>query len=151
MVFSTSTIILAQKGVVVGGGDMLNETGSMSFSIGQTDYAFISSSTFSLQFGLQQVIPGVPVFVEKPPNTKDFFNVFPNPTYGPLTIKLSGTMDSENHFAAEIFDPYGRLIKSKNLISGESYSLNLAGQSSGVYILRLRNGDTMEFTKIVKK
>jgi len=45
---------IAQQNHVAAGGDASSASGSMSFSIGQMDYQYYSSSTGSLIFGLQQ-------------------------------------------------------------------------------------------------
>jgi hypothetical protein len=47
--------ILAQQGNVSAGGDISGSTGSLSYSIGQTDYLIYNSEQGSLSFGLQQV------------------------------------------------------------------------------------------------
>ncbi len=54
LVFLAGSQILAQQGNVAAGGDASGAGGSMSYSIGQTDYLLFVSSTGSLQFGLQQ-------------------------------------------------------------------------------------------------
>lgn len=46
--------VLAQQGNVTGGGDATGSGGSMSYSIGQTDYLYTGSENGSLSFGLQQ-------------------------------------------------------------------------------------------------
>jgi hypothetical protein len=46
--------LLAQQGNVAAGGDAYGTGGSMSYSIGQTDYLYVGSENGSLGFGLQQ-------------------------------------------------------------------------------------------------
>ncbi len=46
--------VLAQQGTVAAGGDAYGTGGSMSYSIGQTDYLYVGSENGSLGFGLQQ-------------------------------------------------------------------------------------------------
>lgn len=45
----------AQQGVVTAGGEISGPGGSLSFSVGQTDFLFFPSEAGSIQFGLQQV------------------------------------------------------------------------------------------------
>lgn len=54
LLFFAGNQILAQQGNVAAGGDASGPGGSMSYSVGQTDYLFFASPTGSLQFGLQQ-------------------------------------------------------------------------------------------------
>ena len=64
LLFLAGSQILAQQGNVAAGGDASGAGGSMSYSIGQTDYLFFASPAGSLQFGLQQIFffedPAVP-------------------------------------------------------------------------------------------
>ena len=64
LLFLAGSQILAQQGNVAAGGDASGAGGSMSYSVGQTDYLFFASPTGSLQFGLQQTFffddPAVP-------------------------------------------------------------------------------------------
>lgn len=53
--FVCISTLRAQQGVVSAGGEGSGEGGSMSFSAGQTDFMYFSSTTGSMQFGLQQV------------------------------------------------------------------------------------------------
>jgi len=53
-VFLHTTGVLAQQGIVVAGGDATGPGGTMSFSIGQTDYLMYYSSHGIISLGLQQ-------------------------------------------------------------------------------------------------
>lgn len=50
-----SAILFAQQGNVVSGGDAIGTGGSLSYSVGQTDYLMYSSEQATFSLGLQQV------------------------------------------------------------------------------------------------
>lgn len=54
MVLTITPVVNAQQGNVSAGGDMSGTGGSMSFSVGQTDYLHYTSEEGSISFGLQQ-------------------------------------------------------------------------------------------------
>jgi len=54
MLMTVNGRLIAQQGNVAAGGDGTGTGGSMSFSIGQTDYLHVNTETGSLHFGLQQ-------------------------------------------------------------------------------------------------
>src|SRR5690606_30723423 len=61
--------------------------------------------------------------------------VAPNPTSGRIEIGgMSGTV------LLEVFDLSGKKLKSETLL--ESYSADVSGLSSGIYMLRLTNGSS---------
>jgi hypothetical protein len=61
--------IMAQQGNVAAGGDAAGEGGSMSYSIGQTDYLTYSSASGSMSFGLQQTWFDMPLVLIIPDTT----------------------------------------------------------------------------------
>jgi hypothetical protein len=62
----------AQQGNVAAGGDATGTGGTMSYSIGQTDYLMYSSTQGSLSLGLQQPLLQSLPFVLEVPNTTIF-------------------------------------------------------------------------------
>jgi len=54
MLFFASSHLLAQQGNVAAGGDAFGSGGSMSYSIGQSDFLYYNSAYGNLSFGLQQ-------------------------------------------------------------------------------------------------
>ena len=66
--------------------------------------------------------------------------VYPNPTNGKLTI------DAENFEGVEVYDVSGRLILGSKL-----KTIDLEGQSKGLYLLKINaSGTTQEF-KVLKE
>jgi hypothetical protein len=72
--------------------------------------------------------------------TSSNIKVYPNPTNGKLTI------DAENFEGVEVYDVSGRLILESKL-----KTIDLEGQSKGLYLLKINaNGTTQEF-KVLKE
>ncbi|MDA7836719.1 SBBP repeat-containing protein [Salibacteraceae bacterium] len=72
--------------------------------------------------------------------TSSNIKVYPNPTNGKLTI------DSKNFEGVEVYDVSGRLINKSEL-----NTIDLEGQSKGLYLLKINaNGTTQEF-KVLKE
>ena len=69
------------------------------------------------------------------------FNIYPNPTYGLLTIEY--TLDSEDIGRVEVFDLSGRSIFGSPLNSGSlNTHINLKDLSSGLYMVKVEvNGE----------
>lgn len=72
--------------------------------------------------------------------SKNYFNVFPNPTNG--IISISG----ENFTDVEIRDMAGNLI-----CSGKHKILDISDQPSGTYFVKISNNEQTEIKKIIKK
>ena len=86
-----------------------------------------------VKFGLNNV------GLNKPATLRNV-QVYPNPTNGKLTI------DAENFEGVEVYDVSGRLINKSEL-----KTIDLEGQSKGLYLLRINaNGTTQEF-KVLKE
>lgn len=72
MVLTISSVVNAQQGNVSAGGSISGAGGSMSFSVGQTDYLHYTSEEGSISFGLQQAwfdIHEIPPILDVPDTT----------------------------------------------------------------------------------
>jgi subtilisin family serine protease len=76
------------------------------------------------------------------------FGVYPNPTTGELTIDNGELTMSD----IEIFDIYGRIVSSHNLINTSSHHLiNISQLVPGIYFLKIKTDSTSEIIKIIKQ
>jgi hypothetical protein len=66
--------------------------------------------------------------------------VYPNPTNGKLTI------DAENFEGVEVYDVSGRLI-----LESELKTIDLEGQSKGLYLLKINANGTKQELKVLKE
>lgn len=84
---------------------------------------------------------------EQLPGTRDGFRIYPNPTFGPVTVNItesgvSGTM--------EISTVLGETILSKDFDRVGTYAFDLSEQPKGVYILRVKSGTRTGMQQIIK-
>ncbi|HNG84750.1 MAG TPA: PKD domain-containing protein [Bacteroidia bacterium] len=82
------------------------------------------------------------------PDSKNVFNIFPNPVFDMMTITSGKVISSFQIFSAD-----GRLIfnTDKPNLSNDEYSLNVSMLSSGIYLLKIyddeHNTSCKKFTK----
>ena len=73
-------------------------------------------------------------------------NVYPNPVSNELVIEITGNKDKQ---AYEIYNSIGQVVYKGFLI--EKTTVQTTDFSSGVYMIKLENGKTFEFKKVLKK
>jgi hypothetical protein len=81
-----------------------------------------------------------------PPESDKSIKVYPNPATNELTIEFEGNSD-RTHF--EILNSIGQIVYSGILI--EKTVLQTTSFAPGIYLIRLKSGDTIEFKKILVK
>ena len=91
--------------------------------------------------GNSGVITGVEM-VDKNRNVK----VYPNPFSNNLNIETEGNNGKQN---LEILNPIGQVIYNDNFI--EKTTIQSSNFAPGVYLIKLANGKTFEFKKIIKE
>lgn len=74
------------------------------------------------------------------------FNVGPNPTKGPLTIKCNNDIS----FGCYLYNEKGQLLDRKESVKNET-QMDLAGYPTGVYLLTIKQNDSNRQYKIVKR
>ncbi|WP_343642298.1 T9SS type A sorting domain-containing protein [Chryseobacterium sp.] len=72
--------------------------------------------------------------------------VYPIPSYNEIIIELV----SKQNFSYQLHDSLGKLIKSGNVFSNLK-KINIQDLSSGVYFLSIKNNETLEIIKVIKK
>ena len=84
-------------------------------------------------------------------NTDLAFNVYPNPCNDILHIDL-GEINENQQIEIAIFDVLGRLVQQHFLAENqENVELNTANLASGLYFIKIQNGDKEFQQKFVKK
>lgn len=76
-------------------------------------------------------------------------NIFPNPTEGSINIVLSDSRESTLFLL--LYDSFGRLLSNKSIDYKTSYKMDMYSLSSGVYILKLSNGNKNFVAQIIKQ
>ncbi len=74
------------------------------------------------------------------------FTVYPNPVSDELIIEFQG---NKNNTGFEIVNPIGQVIFNGNLL--EKTVVQTSNFAPGVYLIKLKNGKSYEFKKIVKE
>ncbi len=106
----------------------------------------------SIQFGnLDCSLFPIPVRVNLSSTINSFsdnsLNVYPNPTDGILKMKLNEELLNKNY---KIYDARGVLIKEGILVNLEQ-TIDMSTYLNGLYILKVSNGNSSEYRKIIKK
>ena len=76
-------------------------------------------------------------------------SLFPNPTERIVNIVIHEKLESE--LEIQLFDNYGKLIKSKKLEYKKPTSIDFSNLSEGVYLVVLSTKNKRLTTKIIKK
>lgn len=74
------------------------------------------------------------------------FNVYPNPSSGKVFIDFESTKER----SIQVFNIQGKLIESVNKID-ITYVLNLENHETGTYIIKIREGDFILHSKVIKQ
>lgn len=136
----------AQSGMVAAGGVADGDAGSATFSIGQIDYGFQQSSTFSVSEGLQQSFEIIPLASAQPQHVR--MTLYPNPTTSGVRLYLpSGTAGG---YSYEVFNGGGQRVGQGKFAVSDGV-IPLQAFTPGVYLLRIVLSDGREQTfKIIK-
>lgn len=136
----------AQSGIVAAGGVADGDAGSATFSIGQIDYGFQQSGTFSVSEGLQQPFEIIPLATAQPRGLQ--MTLYPNPTASGVRLYLpSGTAGG---YSYEVFNGGGQRVGQGKFAVSDGI-IPLQAFSPGVYLLRIVLSDGREQTfKIIK-
>lgn len=131
-------------------GDNLTGPGnsSVSFSIGQIDYVYISSNdNASVSQGVQQALE---IFVVSIFDViqSEVISVFPNPTSQEVNIKIENA--NGKGMIVQFYDANGKLLM-KETITQNHHKLGLENFPKGMYILEItQNQSTLINYKIIK-
>jgi subtilisin-like proprotein convertase family protein len=83
-------------------------------------------------------------------NSLEDFKIYPNPSEGQFTI--SGLNTNGENISIEVYDLQGRLVLKKNYNDNGSdfaKTINLNQNSSGIYLLKLTQGQNSEVKKLI--
>ena len=121
----------AQKNIISAGANATGAGGNVSFSIGQIDYLFNSSASFSVSQGVQQAYNLTVTavrnnFVEDDSN----INIYPNPTRDGIFISF----EKYNEASYVIYDLMGNQV-SNNIIENTSTYISLNHLPAATYII----------------
>lgn len=75
------------------------------------------------------------------------FSVYPNPTESVFNVQWESTKDA----VVTLFDLSSRIVLKKQIGDRQNTTLDMGGQSPGVYILNLTCGDRSKSIKVIKR
>lgn len=143
---SLSISSFAQQNTTVSGGNASGTGGSVSYSVGQTDYIHTTGTGGGVNLGVQQVYE-----IENVSGINELSSlvtaVFPNPTNGILSLEIE---HSDQEISYVLNDLAGRTLLS-NRIQATYSTIDLSSFASGEYLLSISSKSTLFKTiKIVK-
>lgn len=102
--------------------------------------------------GTPTVFSPVPIFIETP-QSNNTINLYPNPVSSNATLNYNST--DKNKILIDIIDASGKTVRSfalANIEDGENnFTLNTAGLSSGIYLLRATGAQKVNTLKFIKQ
>ena len=131
-----SLMSFAQEAVVVIGGDAINNSFQISYTVGQIAQMYITSSDNTLAEGVQQ-----PNSIQEIDSISEpcQVTVYPNPASDFLYVKK----DVEDDLDGSIFTVLGKMVW-KGKIEGSISMISIQNVPSGVYVLKFANCEGME-------
>ena len=140
----------SQSSVNASGNTFLIGSSSISYTLGQIDFANYSNATTVIYLGVQQPQSGTPKFItlEGVKTEQNLvFTAYPNPTFDNIKIHLRSLGTIYNYF---LFDTSGKLIKEGNFKDNESI-ISLENFPTATYFLKVISENGFEKNiKIIK-
>ncbi|KJD34904.1 hypothetical protein PW52_12395 [Tamlana sedimentorum] len=119
------------------GNDVIVDSGSITYSIGQVFYGSINNSDYQISEGVQQSNVDTNTANEDIDDisTEIDMLIYPNPTTDFVTLKSTG-LNFNNENSLRVFDYQGKLI-SKQAITQNKTQINLNYLNTGLYIIQV--------------
>jgi hypothetical protein len=136
LIFIGSALHLnAQQAPVNAGGELTGTGGSASYSIGQVTTSYESSSTHTVNEGVQQPYEWFVVSVQEQPGISISLDVYPNPTADLLTISIEPFTDD---YSFELVNELGQQLIIGKLLDAKT-TLQLRDYPTATYFLRIKS------------
>jgi hypothetical protein len=138
---------VSQSGTIASGGNASNESGSVSYSVGQVFYLSHESTEGIIHEGLQQPYEIFSVDIQDV-TTEFEITLYPNPANTHLTIK---TLDFQpNKLSYQLYSLNGQLIDMKEIINEETF-LDVDQLNPSSYIIQvLKDNKIIKSFKLIK-
>ena len=139
----------AQKTISTTGGEATGSGGTVSYTVGQTDFIAVTGISGAVMQGVQQpfeifVVTGIQ---EAHGISLEIF-VYPNPTSGFLKLKLGNYVPENLNY--HIYDINGSLLQKGEIVNKETV-IQTGDLAPAIYYLRLsENGKEVKTFKIIK-
>ena len=132
--------VCAQSAVVPVGGDAKNNSGSVSYTVGQIAVETASNSNGSITIveGVQQPYEIMTVGVDDYPQIALNAVVYPNPTENLAQLQLNGFEIPADGLRAILYDGNGKQLQSV-IVTDELTPFQIGQYATGTYYLELRD------------
>jgi Secretion system C-terminal sorting domain len=146
--FSGYIHLQAQNGTVSSGGDATGSGGSVSYSIGKTDYIAPIGSGGNSNEGLQQPYEIFTTGIDDDQISLEL-SIYPNPTTASVFLKIEKENMSNLFF--QLYDVNGAQLSSY-VITDKTTQIAMEQYASGTYFIKVIQTNTILKTfKIIKK
>ncbi len=126
-------LIQAQNSINTSSQNIINSSGSTSYSFGQLITLSLVNNDGSISHGVQQAYEIVTLSV-KETNLDFILQIYPNPTTDKLILKTKKIDFTGVHFI--LYDITGKIIKEKSILN-EITEINMSPFISSSYFLKL--------------
>lgn len=154
LAFGLSTAFMyAQSALVPVGGDAQNNSGSVSYTVGQVAASTVTNNdgSISVAEGVQQPYEIMVVGVNHYPEITLNAKVYPNPTENLAQLELNGFEIPNNGLQAFLYDGNGKLLQTIK-ITDDLTTFQIGHYATGNYLLELKSGSqTLKTFKVVRK
>ncbi len=143
------TAAKAQQASLSSGGNASGSGGTVAYSVGQIVYSSNSGTNGSVSQGVQQAYEiSTTLELEEAKNISLNLQVYPNPTFGKVTLNVG---DYElSYLSFELFDLNGRSIENKK-ITNTTEIIRLENLPRATYFLKVTNSNKeLKTFKIIK-
>jgi len=139
----------AQTASISAGGNASGNGGSVSYSVGQIDYAVNTNSSGAVSQGVQQIFAiSVVTGIEETRAISLSCSVYPNPTTELLSLSIEITDSSDLFY--QLYDISGRLLETEK-IGCVLTTIDMRHLSSATYFLKVTdNNKEIKIFKIIK-
>lgn len=138
----------AQNATTAAGGDASGAGGSSAYSVGQVVYNYSSSSSGSVNQGVQQPYELLSVGLNNHPDIDLLMSVYPNPSVSSINLNV-GKQDLKT-LSYQLYNLKGSLLLEEKIL-GSVTSIKMEDYSSGSYFLKvIDNQSELKTFKIIK-
>ena len=149
LVFTWTTVIVAQETIPATGGTATGSGGTVTYSVGQLAWHMFPGSSGTILEGVQQPYEiSVVTSIENTEFISLVCRLFPNPTRG--VVKLIVKTDDYQNMGFQLYDINGTILQDKP-IEDEETEISMDNLFSSVYFLRvIRENREIKVFKIIK-
>jgi hypothetical protein len=142
------TGLKAQEATTATGGNASGTGGTVSYSVGQVAYEFVSSTGGAINEGVQQPYEFLTVGIIENNNISISYSIYPNPTTSTVNLKVEN--QSLENLSFQLYDINGKQLLKEKITSNET-SITMGSYASGNYFLKVTdNNKEIQTIKIIK-